>query len=167
MEERKRRILSLIQKGYDEVGASTYMGTFEDSEDPVLTLALTNFAGKAEDCFADLYMEQEEDIEAFFSLICKIDLQSKVSSEYIQKLLLAMNAVNHSIEMGAFVVDEDEKSLKFRAVYPLATTLSDEEVVNKADISIGIAMTLAETYAEELLAIGNGKKAAETIFELL
>ena len=130
--------------------------------------------------FEDLTAEGNETIGEFFFLPFEDDetadmqlfvnyftIAEDVSEEYLTDVVYAASVLNSYIPVGTFAYDAAAGSLIYRHATELTLPLSDEELSDRIDHSMGMAVDTLQRFGYLLLEVSDGERTAESVLETL
>ena len=96
-----------------------------------------------------------------------ITLTEEMAAEYVPMVTEAVNVLNFYLECGAFVMNPQKNLLAFKFVTPIPAELSEEQILQMANLNVGHALQLSERYAASLLQLSDGSGSLESFMELM
>ena len=131
--------------------------TMEESGLPVdmLVTTLYGFGSVSNIGQGEFYFYGEEEPEAF---ACRITVVPEVLAENVLPLCVELATVNYDLPIGSFSFDRTENCVVYTLQVPFAESLSDEEIIEEADLCIRLAIDFSARYASQYAFYANRRE---------
>ncbi len=148
MNLKRRKILAAMLEEFSDELIPAKLAEAEVTEayekPEMLSVLFEDLAVDGADVIGDFFFaaSEEDDVIQFFHNVLTLD--EEVTEENIGALMQAASIVNLYAPAGAFSVNPLEKSIVYRYSYALPMELSDEELRDAVDLSMGVALQMVQ-----------------------
>lgn len=113
--------------------------------------------------FFFLPSKEDDELQFFVNLIT---ICEKVPDECLEQLTIALATINTYVLTGAFAFDPVAKTLIYKLTFPMALDTPKDEMYEKSDFSMGLALQMVDSYAYMLVEVVEGTRSAESVIGL-
>ncbi len=110
--------------------------------------------------FFFLPSNEDDELQFFVNLVT---ICEHVPDECPEQLVIALAAINTYVLTGAFAFDPVAKTLIYKLTSPMPIETPKEEMFEKSDLSMGLALQMVSDYAYMLVEVVEGTRTAESV----
>ncbi len=163
--KKRSRIIDMLEQEFAEELVPVKVS--EEEQVKILHILLEDFAmdglTATLECFFLPNMEGEE-IQVFTTLIT---LAGNITPEEAGELVSAVGFMDFFLPFGAFTLDPVGRRLVYKASSAMPLPLKEEEMKDRADFALSMAIQVAEDYGPYLIEVSEGDRTAASLIEML
>ncbi len=163
LEDIRHSILTRMEENYKKEMVPAILSDMDENGVEILTVDLFNFAEDGFDADGEFFFlpsGEEDEVQFFVNLIT---IAEELPEENLPELCVAVSSINTYILTGAFAIDVASKSLVYKHTYEMLITDDEEKTMDNAELSMGTALEMVNSYAYMLAEVNAGKRSAESV----